>query len=303
MGRRSRRLGGLDDLCLALAVFISVFWCNPTNSYRLDRWDRWIAGRSFHQCDQARYRHQRHGRGHPRPWRHPGSDRQPGLRCAVVHAHGRILLRPAMQTWHYDSASDLDQSLVDRLRRFPREPDILVYGLRAFAALIIRELLRIYNRFEIIGHENLRNNRSCVIVANHCSHLDAICILAALPLRKLHCAFPVAAADYFFQSVPRTWVAAVIANALPFARQIRVRQSLSICWELLSNPGNILIIFPEGTRSKTGETQEFKSGIGALVAGRDVPVLPCYLQGTFRVWPKGRRLPRPGKIRLIVGAP
>lgn len=208
-----------------------------------------------------------------------------------------------MKTWHYDSASDLDQSLVDRLRRFPREPDILVYGLRAFAALIIRGLLRIYNRFEIIGHENLRTNRSCVIVANHCSHLDAICLLAALPLRKLHCAFPVAAADYFFQSVPRTWIAAVIANALPFARQIRVRQSLSICWELLGNPGNILIIFPEGTRSKTGETQEFKSGIGALVAGRDVPVLPCYLQGTFQVWPKGRRLPRPGKIRLIVGAP
>lgn len=208
-----------------------------------------------------------------------------------------------MKTWHYDSASDLDQSLVDRLRRFPREPDILVYGLRAFAALIIRGLLRIYNRFEIIGHENLRTNRACVIVANHCSHLDAICLLAALPLRKLHCAFPVAAADYFFQSVPRTWIAAVIANALPFARQVRVRQSLSICWELLGNPGNILIIFPEGTRSKTGETQQFKSGIGALVAGRDVPVLPCYLQGTFRVWPKGRRLPRPGKIRLIVGAP
>lgn len=208
-----------------------------------------------------------------------------------------------MKTWHYDSASDLDQSLVDRLRRFPREPDLVVYGLRAFAALIIRGLLRIYNRFEIIGHENLRTNRSCVIVANHCSHLDAICILAALPLRKLHCAFPVAAADYFFQSVPRTWVAAVIANALPFARQIRVRQSLSICSELLSNPGNILIIFPEGTRSKTGETQEFKSGIGALVAGRDVPVLPCYLQGTFRVWPKGWRWPRPRKIRLFVGAP
>ena len=208
-----------------------------------------------------------------------------------------------MKTWHYGSASDLDQSLVDRLRRFPREPDILVYGLRAFAALIIRGLLRIYNRFEIIGQENLRTNRSCVIVANHCSHLDAVCILAALPLRKLHCAFPVAAADYFFQSVPRTWVAAVIANALPFARQIRVRQSLSVCAELLGHLGNILIIFPEGTRSKTGETQEFKSGIGALVAGRDVPVLPCYLQGTFQVWPKGRRWPRPGKIRLIVGAP
>ena len=82
---------------------------------------------------------------------------------------------------------------------------------------------------------------------------------------------------------------------------MRVRESLFICGQLLAQPGNVLIIFPEGTRSKTGETQPFKSGIGALLAGRDVSVLPCYVQGAFRAWPKGRRLPRPGKVRLIVG--
>ena len=128
-----------------------------------------------------------------------------------------------MNTRHYDSACDLDQPLVDRLRRFPREPDMLVYGVRALIALIIRGWLRIYHRFEIIGHENLRTNRSLVIVANHSSHLDTLCLLAALPLRKLHRAFPAAAADYFFQSVPRTFVAAVVTNALPFARRVRVR--------------------------------------------------------------------------------
>jgi 1-acyl-sn-glycerol-3-phosphate acyltransferase len=164
-------------------------------------------------------------------------------------------------------------------------------------------LLKIYHRFEIIGSENLRTNRSLVIIANHSSHLDTLCLLAALPLRKLHRTFPVAAADYFFQNVPRTFVAAVVTNALPFARQVRVRQSLSICSALLNDSENILIIFPEGTRSRTGETRDFKSGIGALVAGRDVTVLPCYLQGAFRAWPKGRRLPRPRKVRLIVGAP
>jgi 1-acyl-sn-glycerol-3-phosphate acyltransferase len=99
------------------------------------------------------------------------------------------------------------------------------------------------------------------------------------------------------------WIAAVVVNALPFARQTKVRQSLAVCGELLENPGNILIIFPEGTRSTTGQTQEFRSGIGALVAGRDVSVLPCYLDGTFRAWPKGKRLPRPHKVRLIVGEP
>jgi 1-acyl-sn-glycerol-3-phosphate acyltransferase len=208
-----------------------------------------------------------------------------------------------MKTCHYDCACDIDQPLVDRLRRFPREPDMLVYSVRALVALIIRGWLRIYHRLEIIGHENLPANHSLVIVANHSSHLDTLCLLAALPLRKLHRAFPAAAADYFFQSAPRTLVAAVVTNALPFARRVRVRQSLSVCSELLNDPENILIIFPEGTRSKTGQIQEFKSGIGALVAGREVTVLPCYLQGAFRAWPKGQRLPHPKKVRLIVGAP
>jgi 1-acyl-sn-glycerol-3-phosphate acyltransferase len=208
-----------------------------------------------------------------------------------------------MKKWRYDSVPDLDQTLVERLRRFPREPDMLVYGLRSIAALIIRAWLRAYHRFEIVGHEHLRTDHSFVMVANHSSHLDTLCLLAALPLRKLHCAFPAAAADYFFRSVSRTWIAAVVVNALPFARQTHVRQSLSICSELLANQGNVLIIFPEGTRSRTGETQEFNSGIGALVAGRDVTVLPCYLHGAFQAWPKGRRLPRPGKVRLIVGKP
>src|ERR1044071_4830866 len=71
----------------------------------------------------------------------------------------------------------------------------------------------------------------------------------------------------------------------------------------MASAGNALIIFPEGTRSTTGELQEFKGGIGALVAGRDVPVLPCYLDGAFRAWPKGKKIPRPRKVRLIIGAP
>jgi 1-acyl-sn-glycerol-3-phosphate acyltransferase len=206
-----------------------------------------------------------------------------------------------MKKWRYDSARDLDLAPLDRLRQFPREPDMLVSGLRSVCALIIRALLRIYNRFEIVGHENLRTNRSLVLVANHCSHLDTLCVLAALPLRKLHRAFPAAASDYFFKSVHRLWAAAVLVNALPFGRKGRARASLTICADLLADPGTILIIFPEGTRSTTGEINPFKAGIGALVAGRDVEVVPCFIDGSFRAWPKGKRLPRPRKLRLVVG--
>src|SRR4051812_46970700 len=208
-----------------------------------------------------------------------------------------------MKRWQYEPAADLDQTIIERLRNFPRQPDMLVYGVRSVVALIIRGLLRLWCRFEIVGEERLRSNRSFVLVANHASHLDTVCLLAGLPLRRLHRAFPAAAADYFFKSMPRTWIATVIVNALPFERQTHVRNSLAICRELLAQAGNVLIIFPEGTRSTTGELQEFKPGIGALVAGRDVAVLPCYLDGAHRAWPKGKRIPRPRKVRLIIGAP
>lgn len=208
-----------------------------------------------------------------------------------------------MKPWVYESAEDLDRGLVERLKQFPREPDMLVYGMRSLAALVLRSWLRTYHRLEVRGRENLPKDKSFVLVANHTSHLDTLSLLAALPLRKLHRAFPAAAADYFFESVPRIWLAAVVVNALPFGRQTHIKQSLILCQHLLENPGNVLIIFPEGTRSATGKIGRFKPGIGALVAGRDVTVLPCYLRGGFKAWPKGRICPRPSKVQLTIGKP
>src|SRR5437763_1017404 len=98
-----------------------------------------------------------------------------------------------MEPWHYERAADLDQPLAERLRRFPREPDITVYGLRTLAALVVRAGLRVYHRLEIRGQEHLPADGSFVLASNHASHLDTLCLLAALPLRKLHRAFPAAA--------------------------------------------------------------------------------------------------------------
>jgi 1-acyl-sn-glycerol-3-phosphate acyltransferase len=140
-------------------------------------------------------------------------------------------------------------------------------------------------------------------VANHCSHLDALTILSAMPIGKLHRVFPAAAQDFFFVSIPRLTVAAIVVNALPFNRQENIRQSLSLCRQLLANPGNVLLLFPEGTRSATGELGEFKSGIGLLLAGTRVPIVPCWLDGTFRAWPKGSWFPRPRRVRLVMGKP
>lgn len=209
-----------------------------------------------------------------------------------------------MNDWQYQTASDLDQTMSERLKNFPREPDMMVFALRSLVALIIRGWLKLYHRLEIIGREHLPKDKSFVIVANHTSHLDAPTLAAALPLKKLHRVFPAAAADYFFKNVPRTWFSAVVVNALPFDRKSRNRQSLGMCQALLQNPdGNVLIIFPEGTRSVTGQLNSFKPGIGLLVAGTEIPIVSCFIEGAYRAWPKGKFFPRPRKIRLTIQPP
>src|SRR5262249_22215615 len=63
------------------------------------------------------------------------------------------------------------------------------------------------------------------------------------------------------------------------------------------------ILFPEGTRSRDGSLQRFKAGLGMIVAGTPVPVVPCRLIGAVEACPPGSRLPRPHKVRLMVGTP
>ena len=65
----------------------------------------------------------------------------------------------------------------------------------------------------------------------------------------------------------------------------------------------MFIIFPEGTRSRIGQLQPFKSGIGHLVAESKVPVVPCHLESCFRSWPPGSRFPKPTRLSIKIGKP
>ena len=206
-----------------------------------------------------------------------------------------------MQEWEYHPPPDIDASMAESLRNFPREPKMLAYGIRSFAAILLRGWMRLYHRMQIVGRENLPQQGSYILVCNHTSHLDTLCMMCAVPLRKIHRTFPAAAADYFFSSLPRSAVSAVLINALPFDRKLKGAESLAVCSKLLENDGNILVIFPEGTRTTTGEMGRFRSGIGRLVVGTDLPVVPCNLQGGIRAWPKGKLVARPYKLQLSIG--
>jgi 1-acyl-sn-glycerol-3-phosphate acyltransferase len=208
-----------------------------------------------------------------------------------------------MGQWQYDPAADFDQALAQRLLRYQRGPGLLVRGVRWLAAVALRCWLRLYHGLTIVGRHNLPAEGSFVLVANHASHLDALCLLAALPLNRLHGAHPVAAKDYFCVSALRALLATILVNALPLERRLWPWQSLSLCAHLLQSPGTVLILFPEGTRFGGPEPGEFKPGVGLLVAGQRLPVVPCHLAGTHAALPKGAWCPRLRTVRLTIGAP
>src|SRR5260221_8190218 len=120
-----------------------------------------------------------------------------------------------MSAWQYSVAVDLDRTLAQRWAHAGGEHDLLSYTLRSAGAVTMRTLLATYFRLRIDGREHLPQRRSFVMVANHASHLDALCLLAALPLGKLHHAFPAAAADYFFQSPAAGALSGLFMNVPP----------------------------------------------------------------------------------------
>jgi len=208
-----------------------------------------------------------------------------------------------MDTWHYEPYADWNPAAFERFHALAGAPDVLIRGLRCLSAGVLRCWLRVYHRLTIVGRENLPADRSFVLIANHASHLDTLCLLAALPFGALHRTYPLAARDYFCRSTLRALAAGVVVNALPFDRNLAPWESLDVCARMLDEPGTILIFFPEGTRSGDAEPSEFKPGVALLTAGRDIPVVPCHLAGTHAALPKGAWCPRPRKIRLMIGAP
>jgi len=208
-----------------------------------------------------------------------------------------------MDEWEYQPPPDIDETMSEHLQNFPRQPYMLVFAIRSVAALLLRGWMRIYHRMRIDGRAHLPGNDSYILVCNHTSHLDTLCMMCAVPLKQIHKAFPAAAADYFFSNLPRSAISAILINALPFDRKAKGAESLTVCSRLLANEGNILIIFPEGTRTQTGEMGRFRSGIARLVVGTELSVIPCHLEGGLIAWPKGKLFPRPRRLHLRIGAP
>ena len=124
-----------------------------------------------------------------------------------------------------------------------------------------------------------------VMIANHTSHLDALVLASVLPCRLCDRVFPVAAGDVFFNTSATSLFSATLLNALPMWRKNCGSHALKDLRRRLVDEPCGLILFPEGTRSRDGSLQAFKVGLGMLIAGTAVPVIPCHIDGAFQAFP------------------
>lgn len=206
-----------------------------------------------------------------------------------------------MDDWKLRPANDLTQTGLTRYRNPRREHGLVSGLLRLGWWTAIRQMLRVVNRLEIIGRENLPAAGPMVLVANHASHFDTLVIGAALSISQRDRMHPLAAGDVFFETPAKAAFAAHLLNALPVWRRNIGRHGLDDLRLRLIEEEAIYILFPEGTRSRDGTMTSFKPGVGMMVAGTAALVVPCHLEGTFEAFPAGRYVPRRKKIRLRIG--
>jgi len=143
-----------------------------------------------------------------------------------------------------------------------------------------------------------------IYFANHQSHLDWVLIWAALPRDLRAQTRPIAARDYWTKTPFKQWLTGAVFNAVYVNRQRTDDQDPLEPLAQALQQGDSLVIFPEGTRSSSGETMPFKSGLFHLAEQfPGVQLIPAWIDNVQRVMPKGEVVPVPILCSVTFGAP
>lgn len=169
--------------------------------------------------------------------------------------------------------------------------------------VVFGPLLRILFRPRIEGLENIPEEGAAIIAGNHLSFSDHFLMPAILPRRITF----LAKAEYFTGPGLKGRLTAAFFHSvgqIPVDRsgkgagQAAIDEGLGVL-----RKGELLGIYPEGTRSHDGRLYKGRVGVAAMALGAGVPVIPCAMLGTFELQPPGRKVPRLGRVTIRFGKP
>ena len=168
---------------------------------------------------------------------------------------------------------------------------------------VIFPLMGFFSPLTVIDQAKVKPLKGgAIFISNHSSALDAVIMLQALPSRLRYRAFVVAAADSIFKHKWEASLTELLINTFPIPRAGGARPALDRLKEHLSH-GWSVVIFPEGTLSRTGNIGTFKKGAAILAIDAGVPIVPAYVEGLYEVFPRFRRIPRHHASSIKFGDP
>ena len=186
--------------------------------------------------------------------------------------------------------------IVAVLRGSSRASCICAEAPRTWARLLLRcsGADVVLENVEVIDPE-----RPQVLVANHTSWYDVLALMAYMPGRTLF------VAKKELERVPIFGWAVGSCGHIFIDRKDRGRavESLAVAREILEKESPTVIMFPEGTRSKTGELQPFKKGAFVLAIQTGVDIVPAAVSGAYEIMSKGSWVIRSGTVRIRFGDP
>lgn len=191
----------------------------------------------------------------------------------------------------------------NKIKEKQRELELGVFGvlvsslLYLFLRYIVAPLIKLIWIKKVEGLENIPKNGPIIIASNHESYLDFICFWAISPRRIQYLA-----AEKFY--VSKFWRPIMIATG-----QIKVERkskNKKIVHEqaryILKNEG-VLGVFPEGTRSRTGELGKAFTGVTRFALEAKVSIVPVGMVGTYNILPPHKRIPRLKRCHIKIDKP
>jgi 1-acyl-sn-glycerol-3-phosphate acyltransferase len=174
-----------------------------------------------------------------------------------------------------------------------------------FFGMLVKPMVLLLLGLHIVNRKALPLNGPAVIAANHNSHLDTLVLMSLFPLSTIHRVRPVAAADYFLRNRALAWFSLNILGIIPLQRQgsRNMDKVFAQCHQAL-NEGEILIIFPEGTRGRPEQMGKIKKGLYYLLKDRiDIKITPVIMRGLGQALPRGEALFVPFNCDVVIGEP